>query len=167
MKISLTFRHPGQGRNPREESRGGSPRDPGLCRGDGGTEGEARRGEEGFTLVELMVVIVIIGLLATVVAINVMPAQDTARVKKAEADIALLEQATEMYRLSKLNYPASGEGLQALVSEGFVKRLPEDPWGNPYHYAAPGGEGRAFDIYSYGADGREGGEDDDADIGNW
>ena len=131
----------------------------------------ARRGSapnrEGFTLVELMVVIVIIGLLATVVAVNVMPAQDTARVKKAEADIALLEQATEMYRLSKLNYPASGEGLQALVSEGFVKRLPEDPWGNPYRYAAPGGEGRAFDIYSYGADGREGGEDDDADIGNW
>ena len=167
MKFSLSFRRPGEGRDPREESHGGSPGDPGLRRGDDGTEDDARRGEEGFTLVELMVVIVIIGLLATVVAINVMPAQDTARVKKAEADIALLEQATEMYRLSKLNYPASGEGLQALVSEGFVKRLPEDPWGNPYHYAAPGGEGRAFDIYSYGADGREGGEDDDADIGNW
>jgi general secretion pathway protein G len=128
---------------------------------------KTRRNEEGFTLVELMVVIVIIGLLATVVVINVMPAQDTARVKKAEADIALLEQAAEMYRLSKLNYPTGSEGLQALVSEGFVKRLPEDPWGNPYHYAAPGREGRAFDIYSYGADGREGGEDDDADIGNW
>ncbi|WP_324750596.1 type II secretion system major pseudopilin GspG [Sphingomonas sp. LY54] len=126
-----------------------------------------RRAEQGFTLVELMVVIVIMGLLATVVVINVMPAQDTARVKKAEADIALLEQAAEMYRLNKLDYPAGGQGLQALVSEGFVKRLPDDPWGNPYHYAAPGGEGRAFDIYSYGADGREGGEGDDADIGNW
>lgn len=126
-----------------------------------------RRAEQGFTLVELMVVIVIMGLLATVVVINVMPAQDTARVKKAEADIALLEQAAEMYRLNKLDYPAGGQGLQALVSEGFVKRLPDDPWGNPYHYAAPGAEGRAFDIYSYGADGREGGEGDDADIGNW
>ena len=123
--------------------------------------------EEGFTLVELMVVIVIIGLLATVVVVNVLPAQDTARVKKAEADIAVLEQAAEMYRLNKLDYPTGGEGLQALVTEGFVKRLPDDPWGNPYRYAAPGGEGRPFDIYSYGADGEEGGEDDDADIGNW
>ena len=125
------------------------------------------RNEEGFTLVELMVVIVIIGLLATVVVINVMPAQDTARVKKAEADIALLEQAAEMYRLNKLNYPTTEAGLQALVSEGFVKRLPEDPWGGAYQYAAPGREGRAFDVFSLGADGREGGEGDDADIGNW
>lgn len=124
-------------------------------------------GEEGFTLVELMVVIVIIGLLATVVVINVMPAQGTARIKKAEADIALLEQGAEMYRLNKLDYPNTEEGLQALVDEGFVKRLPEDPWGNPYQYAAPGGEGRVFDIYSYGADGREGGEGEDADFGNW
>jgi len=127
-----------------------------------------RSGEElGFTLVELMVVIVIIGLLATIVVINVMPAQDTARLRKAEADVALLEQAAEMYRLGKLNYPSSGEGLQALVAEGYVKRLPDDPWGNPYRYAAPGRDGRAFDVYSHGADGREGGEGDDADIGNW
>ena len=87
--------------------------------------------------------------------------------KKAQADIALLEQAAEMYRLNRLSYPAGEQGLQALVSEGFVKRLPDDPWGNPYRYAAPGREGRSFDIYSYGADGREGGEGDDADIGNW
>ena len=126
-----------------------------------------RNAEEGFTLVELMVVIVILGLLATVVVVNVMPAQDTARMKKAEADVALLEQAAEMYRLRKLDYPATGEGLQALVSEGLVKRLPDDPWGNAYLYAAPGRDGRAFDIYSLGADGREGGEGDDADIGNW
>jgi len=126
-----------------------------------------RKNEEGFTLVELMVVIVIIGLLATVVVINVMPAQDVARVKKAEADIALLEQAAELYRLSKLDYPTSEQGLQALASEGFIKRLPEDPWGNPYRYAAPGRNGAGFDIYSLGADNREGGEGDDADIGNW
>ena len=136
--------------------------DPGFRRDD-----VERRGESGFTLVELMVVIVILGLLATVVVINVMPAQDTARIKKAEADIALLEQAAEMYRLNKLNYPSSGEGLGALVSGGFIKRLPDDPWGNAYRYAAPGGEGRAFDIYSTGADGKEGGEGNDADIGNW
>jgi general secretion pathway protein G len=114
-----------------------------------------------------MVVIVIIGLLATVVVINVMPAQDTARMRKAEADIATLEQGIEMYRLNRMNYPSGGDGLQALVAEGFIKRLPEDPWGNPYRYAAPGRNGAGFDVYSYGADGREGGEGDDADIGNW
>jgi general secretion pathway protein G len=126
-----------------------------------------RDGEEGFTLVELMVVIVIIGLLATVVVINVMPATDKAALTKARADIATLEQGVEMYRLNKLTYPASGEGLQAVVREGFVKRLPEDPWGNPYQYVAPGRDGRAFDIISLGADGREGGEGEDADIGSW
>ena len=126
-----------------------------------------RDGEEGFTLVELMVVIVIIGLLATVVVINVMPATDKAALTKARADIATLEQGVEMYRLNKLTYPASGEGLQAVVREGFVKRLPEDPWGNPYQYVAPGRDGRAFDIVSLGADGQEGGKDEDADIGSW
>jgi general secretion pathway protein G len=126
-----------------------------------------KKREEGFTLVELMVVIVIIGLLATVVVINVMPAQDTARMRKAEADIATLEQGIEMYRLNRMNYPSTGDGLQALVSEGFIKRLPNDPWGNPYRYAAPGRDGQPFDVYTYGADGREGGEGDDADIGNW
>jgi general secretion pathway protein G len=126
-----------------------------------------RKREDGFTLVELMVVIVIIGLLATVVVINVMPAQDTARMRKAEADIATLEQGIEMYRLNRMNYPSAGDGLQALVTEGFIKRLPNDPWGNPYRYAAPGRDGQPFDVYSYGADGSEGGEGDDADIGNW
>ena len=126
-----------------------------------------RAGEQGFTLVELMVVIVIIGLLATVVVINVLPAQDTARTRKAQADVALLEQAAEMYRLNKLNYPSGSDGLQALVREGFIKRLPEDPWGNPYRYAVPGRKGSAFDVFSTGADGKDGGEGDDADIGNW
>lgn len=124
-------------------------------------------GEEGFTLVELMVVIVIIGLLATVVIINVLPATDKAAATKAKADVSTLEQGVEMYRLNKLRYPSGAEGLQAVSAEGYVKRLPKDPWGNPYVYAAPGKNGRAFDIYSYGADGREGGEGQDADIGNW
>jgi general secretion pathway protein G len=114
-----------------------------------------------------MVVIVIIGLLATVVIINVLPATDKAAVTKAKADVATLEQGVEMFRLNKLRYPNADEGLKAVVSEGFVKRLPKDPWGHDYLYAAPGKNGRQFDIYSYGADGREGGEGKDADIGNW
>ncbi|MBA3050239.1 MAG: type II secretion system major pseudopilin GspG [Alphaproteobacteria bacterium] len=132
---------------------------------------------EGFTLVELMVVIVIIGLLATVVAINVLPSQDRAMTTKAKADIATLEQAIETYRLDNLDFPAD---LQALVAApagladaeryrpgGYVRRLPEDPWGEPYQYRRPGAHGGPFDVFSYGADRKEGGEGDDADLGNW
>jgi general secretion pathway protein G len=138
-----------------------------------------RSAESGFTLVELMVVIVIIGLLTTIVVINVFPARDQANVTKARADVSLLEQAIEMYRLDNLTYPATADGLQALVAApaglaqpgryrpgGYIKKLPDDPWGNPYQYASPGRHG-AFDIYSFGADGKPGGEKDDADIGNW
>ena len=143
------------------------------------SDGEGWRGEEGFTLIELMVVIVIIGLLTTIVVINVLPAQDKAMAQKARTDVALLEQAVERYRLDNFAYPSTSEGLQALVDPpaglaqpgryargGYIKRLPDDPWGHPYQYASPGRHG-PFDIYSYGADGREGGEDADADIGNW
>ena len=154
--IGILSRHPGVGRDLGTRSHGGSRRDPGL-----------RRDDEGFTLVELMVVILIIGLLATIVIINVMPATDKAAVTKAKADIATLEQGVEMYRLNNLSYPAGADGLQQLVRARLVKRLPNDPWGNPYRYAAPGRDGRDFEIYSYGADGREGGEGQDADIGNW
>ena len=138
---------------------------------------EARRKRAGFTLVELMVVIVIIGLLATVVAINVLPSQDRAMVGKAKADISVLEQAIETYRLDNLTFP---DDLQALVAPpaglarperyrqgGYVRRLPEDPWGNPYQYRRPGAHGGQFDVFSLGADGREGGEGNDADLGNW
>lgn len=142
------------------------------------TSTHRRRGEQGFTLVELMVVIVIIGLLATIVAINVLPSQDRAMLEKAAADVRLLEQGVEMYRMETLTYPTTEQGLEALVNppendrstrgegEGFIRRLPEDPWGNPYQYVYPG-ERSSFDVYSLGADGRLGGEGPDADIGNW
>ena len=132
---------------------------------------------EGFTLVELMVVIVIIGLLATVVAINVLPSQDRAMTTKAKADIATLEQAIETYRLDNLDFPAD---LQALVAApaglpnperyrpgGYIRRLPEDPWGHPYQYRRQSAHNGQFDVYSLGADRKEGGEGNDADLGNW
>lgn len=131
--------------------------------------------EDGFSLVELLVVIVIIGLLATVVMINVLPSQDKAMQSKAKADIATLSQAVEMYRLNTLRYPDAGEGLNALLggtstapggTGGYIRKLPKDPWGKDYQYRQPGQHG-AFDIYSFGADGAEGGEGDAADIGSW
>lgn len=123
-----------------------------------------RSEEDGFTLVELMVVLVIIGLLATIVIINVMPAADRAAVTKARADIATLEQGIEMYRLDNQRYPTTAEGLQALVAGQYIRRLPDDPWHHPYRYAAPGANGRPFTIATWGADGREGGSGNDADI---
>jgi general secretion pathway protein G len=137
------------------------------------------RNEDGFTLVELMVVIVIIGLLATVVVINVLPSTDTASITKARGDIATLEQAIDLYKLDNLVYPSTDQGLEALITrpdgltrperyrpDGYIRRLPPDPWGNPYQYSYPGENG-TFDIFSLGADGRLGGEGLNADVGNW
>ena len=140
-----------------------------------------RTDEEGFTLTELMVVLVIIGLLATVVIINVLPAADQANQTKVRADISTLESALEQYRLDNMSYPRSEQGLQALVtppsdltqpqryrSGGYIRRLPTDPWGNAYQYTQPGAQsGGAYDIFTYGADGQPGGEAENADIGNW
>ncbi|WP_425516668.1 type II secretion system major pseudopilin GspG [Sphingobium phenoxybenzoativorans] len=186
--FSSLVRHAREGGHPAAFYVRGEKRDPCLRRGDGEGAIPARRSaehgftpvrrsaEHGFTLVELMVVIVIIGLLATIVAINVIPATDTARVEKAKADISTIEQALEQYRLDNLTYPAGTDGLQALLTPppslaqpqryrrgGYIKKLPKDPWGRNYNYAVPGRKG-AFDIYSLGADGQPGGDQENADI---
>ena len=123
-----------------------------------------KMGEEGFTLVELMVVIVILGLLTTLVVINVMPSQDLAMRKKAEADIATIGQALEMYRVSNMTYPTGAQGLAVLAGQsGTIRRLPDDPWGRPSQYATPAPNG-GVDVFSLGADGQPGGEGENADI---
>ena len=138
-----------------------------------------RSAENGFTLVELMVVIVILGLLATIVALNVLPSGDKARVEKAKTDIATIENGLELYKLNNMSYPTTSDGLAALLNPppgladpsryqkgGYIKKLPNDPWGRPYLYASPGQHGEA-DVWTLGADDKEGGEGIDADIGSW
>ncbi|WJO20993.1 type II secretion system major pseudopilin GspG [Pseudomonas soli] len=138
-----------------------------------------RNRQRGFTLMEIMVVIFIIDLLIAVVAPSVLGNQDKAMKQKVMADLATLEQALDMYRLDNLRFPSTEQGLAALAkkpaqeplprswrSDGYIRRLPEDPWGTPYQYRMPGEHGRV-DVYSLGADGVPGGEGLDADLGNW
>ena len=132
----------------------------------------------GFSLIEILVVLLIIGLLSTLVAINVLPSQDRARVEKAKADISIMGNALEMHRLERFTYPSSELGLKALLktgeenslnnvnNRGYIKSLPKDPWGNDYQYIIPGQNGE-YDLFSMGADGDIGGEGINADIGNW
>jgi len=134
--------------------------------------------KNGFSLIEILVVLLIIGLLTTLVAVNVLPSQDRARVEKAKADISIMGNALEMYRLERFNYPNNEMGLRALLrsdeenfqnslnTRGYIKSLPKDPWGNEYQYVIPGDKGE-YDLFSMGADGNIGGEGLNADIGNW
>lgn len=134
--------------------------------------------QRGFTLIEIMVVVVIIGLLAAVVAPNLMGNIDVAQVNRAKQDIRAIETALNLYRLDNFRYPSTDLGLEALVTNpgesaapnwkagGYLRRVPVDPWNNEYQYRFPGQRGE-FDVWSYGADGREGGDGTDADIGNW
>jgi general secretion pathway protein G len=139
----------------------------------------ARGRASGFTLIEIMVVVVIIGLLAAVIVPTVVSKVDEAKVSKAKADIQSLETALTMYRLDNSKYPTSDQGLTALVTQptdpsikhwrpgGYLQRVSKDPWGNDYQYVIPGSHGREYDLFSLGADGAPGGEGIDADIGNW
>ena len=135
-----------------------------------------RRNTQGFTLLEVMVVIVILGILASMVVPNLMGSQDRARQQKAVFDISALENTLGLYRSENYNYPTTEQGLEALVSqtdiepipryfpeEGFIKRLPKDPWGSEYQLLNPGEHGK-MDVFSMGPDGEAGTEDD---IGNW
>jgi len=124
-----------------------------------------RNKERGFTLVEMMVVIVIIGLLAAVVVVNVMPAVDRAAQTRVKADLDQIEMAIDQYRLENMRYPSGQEGLNALVPQ-YIKRLPTDPWNNPYVYVTPGPNGAPYRIASLGADKAEGGSGENADITN-
>lgn len=133
------------------------------------------RQEGGFSLIELMVVLVIIGLLTSIVVVVALPGQDKALITKANADIRTLSQAVDLYRMDTLRYPSTEDGLEVLLTapkaasyrtEGYIRSMPLDPWGNPYYYLYPGEKG-TFDVFSLGADGRRGGEGLNADIGNW
>ncbi|MGA9993705.1 MAG: type II secretion system major pseudopilin GspG [Thiobacillaceae bacterium] len=134
---------------------------------------------KGFTLIELMVVLVILGVLAAMIAPKIMDRPDEARIVAARQDIATLVQALKMYRLDNIRYPSTEQGLQALVTKpaidpipnnwksgGYLEKLPKDPWGNAYVYLNPGRHGD-IDVISLGADGQTGGEGKDADIGSW
>jgi general secretion pathway protein G len=123
-------------------------------------------GSQGFTLIELMVVMVIIGLLAATVVPKFFGQVDKAMQQDAQAQIELLGQALDLYRLEKHKYPTSDEGLEALKSY-LKKNVPKDPWGNNYIYESPGKEGRGYDLISLGADNAEGGEGTDIDIVSW
>jgi general secretion pathway protein G len=120
---------------------------------------------QGFTLIEVMVVVVILSILAAIIVPKVMDRPDTARLVKAKSDIRALESALNLYKLDNFDYPSTDQGLQALVPK-YIDRLANDPWGNPYLYLSPGLHGD-MDIYTLGADGLQGGEGKNADIGNW
>ena len=140
--------------------------------------GPAPSQQHGFTLIEIMVVVIIIGILAAIVAPNVIGRVDDAQITKANVEISNIENAMKFYRLDNFAYPTTEQGIDALVTKpndpnvrnwqtgGYLERLPKDPWGNPYLYLNPGNNGE-IDIYTLGRDGRPGGVEINADIGNW
>ncbi len=139
----------------------------------------SRKRQSGFTIIEILVVIVILGILATTVTVSVIGYTDEAKITRARFDIGELEKSLELYKIQNGHYPTTEQGLNALVNrpasqpvprnwkkDGYIKRLEKDPWGNDYQYLQPGVRS-AVDVFSYGADGRPGGDEDNADIGNW
>jgi len=137
--------------------------------------------ESGFTLIEIMVVLVIIAIMTALIAPQIMGRVDEARVTAAKQDIRTLETALDFFQMENFRYPTTDMGLEALVKKpedpairnwrtgGYLRAtsVPKDPWGNPYRYMQPGTKGGAYDLYSLGADGEVGGEGVDADIGSW
>ena len=142
---------------------------------------ENRSVNSGFTLIEILVVLVIIGFLVAIVAPNVLDKADDARVQKVMADFSAIETTLKMYKLDNYSYPSTEQGIEALVekpvidpipqnwkSSGYLDELPVDPWGRTYIYLYPAEYGtKDFDLLSLGADGVQGGENENADIGNW
>ncbi|MCA1245566.1 type II secretion system major pseudopilin GspG [Massilia oculi] len=138
-----------------------------------------QRRSRGFTLVEIMVVVVIIGILGALVVPKLLGRTGEARVTAARTDIATMMQALKLYKLDNQRYPTTEQGLQALITKptsgpaangwkagGYMEKLPKDPWGNPYQYLSPGIHGEV-DIFSLGADGQPSGTGEDADVGSW
>ena len=136
--------------------------------------------KKGFTLIELMAVLVILGILATIVVVNVAPVFQRANLEKIKADMAQTGKALEIYKFNELSYPSTSEGLDALImphsglknpflfpEDGYISSLPLDPWGREYIYEHPSRKSQKFVLYTLGADGMEGGSGEDTDIGNW
>ena len=131
----------------------------------------------GFTLIEIMVVVVILGILAALVAPKILGRTDEARVVAARQDIKTIMQSLKLYKLDNFHYPSTEEGIKALVERpaeaknwregGYLDGLPKDPWGGEYLYLKPGAHGGEIEVFSYGADGAPGGEGPDADVGSW
>jgi len=135
--------------------------------------------QQGFTLIEIMIVIVIMGIMASLIVPKIMGRPDEARIIASKQDIASILQALKLYKLDNQRLPSTEQGLQALVTkpssppipsnwkvDGYLDKLPKDPWGNPYQYLSPGLHG-SIDVFSFGSDGAMGGEGNDADIGSW
>lgn len=135
--------------------------------------------QQGFSLIEIMVVVIIIGMLVAIIAPQVGDSADKARIQKAKADFKNIQTALQLYHLDNFNYPTSEQGLEALVTKpsqapvprsykknGYIQQLQQDPWGRPYLYESPA-EGHDYNIYTLGADGISGGEDQNADISVW
>lgn len=138
-----------------------------------------RRAQRGFTLIEIMVVVVIMGVLAALVVPKLLNRAGESKIAAAKVDIATIMQALKLYKLDNQRYPTTDQGLPALIEKptggpaangwkagGYVEKMPKDPWGNQYQYLYPGVKGEV-DVFSYGADGQPGGTGDDADIGSW
>ena len=135
---------------------------------------------KGFTLIELMAVLVILGILATIVVVNVDPVFQRANFEKIRADIASTSKGLEFYKANEFTYPSTSQGLDALITphselknpflypeDGYISSIPIDPWGREYIYEHPSRKNSKYDLYTLGADGIEGGSGEDSDVGNW